>query len=134
MQGLTALRIVNKPDIVPDVPRAFYLQNVYYALGALLNQGDTIGAAVNTVESWGHALRFPTCYHHVGAEIAVDSRQVKWIRKMEGERTPDRRHRYRIELWGGFGLRGRRKERGFPGNDPRVFSSAFAHLTCHLML
>lgn len=86
-QGLTALRIVNKPDIVPDVPRAFYLQNVYYALGALLNQGDAVGTAVTWVEKLGYALGFPTCYQHVGADITVDSRQVKWLRKMEGERT-----------------------------------------------
>lgn len=34
---LTAVRIANKPDIVPDVPKAFFLQNIYYVICTLLN-------------------------------------------------------------------------------------------------
>jgi hypothetical protein len=31
------IRVANKPDIVPDVPKAFFLQNAYYVICTLLN-------------------------------------------------------------------------------------------------
>jgi hypothetical protein len=31
------VRVANKPDIVPDVPKAFFLQNAYYVIYTLLN-------------------------------------------------------------------------------------------------
>lgn len=75
--------MVNKPDVVTQVPKALFLQNVYYMLGAVLNcywASDVVNAA----ERLTYELRLPSAYKHVGREITMDSRQVDYIQKMEG--------------------------------------------------
>jgi hypothetical protein len=87
--GLAAIRLVNKPDIVTQVPKAFYLQNVYYILAAITNN-DTLVDIIDWVEELGYKLKLPSAFQHVNAEqqLLVDSRQVDYLKKMPGAWCP----------------------------------------------
>ncbi|GAQ78663.1 hypothetical protein KFL_000170090 [Klebsormidium nitens] len=82
-QGLTAIRVVNKPDVVTQVPKALFLQNVYFMLGAVLNM-NLFCSLINWFENVSYGLRLPSAYKHVGVEIPMDSRQVDYIQQMKG--------------------------------------------------
>jgi hypothetical protein len=83
-EKLSAIRVVNEPDVVTQVPKAPFLQNVYYMLGAVLNLYWPVSAAVNWAERLTYKLKLPSAYKHVGSEITMDSRQVDYIQKMKG--------------------------------------------------
>ncbi len=85
-QGLSAIRIANKPDIVTQIPKAFFLQNVYYVLAALTTY-DWVADIVIAVEELGYFLRLPSAFQHVAKEQTLihDSRQVDYLKKMTRE-------------------------------------------------
>jgi hypothetical protein len=87
--------VVNKPDIVTQVPKAFFLQNVYYILAAVTNN-DIIVDIINWVERLGYGMKLPSGYRilklpsaweHVAPdqELVADSREVDYLKKMNGK-------------------------------------------------
>ncbi|GAQ81058.1 hypothetical protein KFL_000690360 [Klebsormidium nitens] len=80
---LAAIRVVNKPDIVTQVPKAFYLQNVYYILAAITNN-DIVVDIINWVEGIGYGWGLPSAFEHVAPEqeLVHDSREVDYLKKM----------------------------------------------------
>lgn len=84
--------MVNEPDIVTQVPKAFYLQNVYYLLAAITNN-DFLVNIINRVEDLRYAIGLPSAFQHVAPEqqLTVDSRQVDYLKKMPGEWGPGHR-------------------------------------------
>eukprot|EP00243_Klebsormidium_subtile_P006352 TRINITY_DN268_c0_g2_i1.p1 TRINITY_DN268_c0_g2~~TRINITY_DN268_c0_g2_i1.p1 ORF type:complete len:702 (-),score=204.36 TRINITY_DN268_c0_g2_i1:575-2527(-) len=87
---LSAIRVVNKPDIVTQVPKAFFLQNVYYILAAIFNS-DFLIKIINRVEELNYwPLKLPSAFQHVAPEqeLVHDSREVDYLKKMPSSWNP----------------------------------------------
>jgi hypothetical protein len=78
---LTSVRIGNKPDIVPNAPKAFFVQNIYFIVSTFLNL-DVFCEWLNKAEELLYGW-LPSAYQHPEARTHdMDSRQFLYLKQM----------------------------------------------------